>query len=109
VRVDITRDGQDMNSRRCKWVVATVGWSAHLVRVVDPNNQVEAYRRVFASNTRWTVVGGSDFEEGESQGQPARSRHVGVPILEGNIKRGVDFALFMAETLENDALGHAGG
>jgi hypothetical protein len=49
---------------------------------------------VFASDTRWTVVRGSDLEEGESQGLPVWSRHVGDPILKSNITRRVDFALF---------------
>ena len=56
---------------------------------------MEAARRIFASETRWTVVRGSDLEEGESQGLPVWSRHVGDPILESNITRRVDFALFM--------------
>ena len=34
------------------------------------------------------------------------SRHVGDPILESNITRRVDFALFMVEVLENDELIH---
>jgi hypothetical protein len=58
-------------------------------------DQVEACRRVFASDTRWTVVRGSELEEGESQGLPVWSRHVGDPILESNITRRVDFALLM--------------
>ena len=41
---------------------------------------------------------------GESQGLPVWSRHVGDPILESNITRRVDFALFMVEALENDEL-----
>src|SRR5438093_665402 len=67
------------------------------------------WRRVggcFASDTRWTVVRGSDLEEGESHGLPVWSRHVGDPILESNITRRVDFALFMVEALENDELVH---
>jgi hypothetical protein len=67
---------------------------------------VEACRRVFASDTRWTVVRGSDLEEGESQGLPMWSRHVGDPVLESNLTRRVDFALFMVEALENDELIH---
>jgi hypothetical protein len=51
-------------------------------------------------------VRGSDLEEGESQGLPVWSRHVGDPILESNITRRVDFALFMVEALENDELIH---
>ena len=66
----------------------------------------EACRRVFASDTRWTVVRGSDLEEGESQGLPVWSRHVGDPILESNLTRRVDFALFMVEALENDEFVH---
>ena len=61
---------------------------------------------VFASDTRWTVVRGSDLEEGESQGLPVWSRHVGDPILESNLTRRVDFALFMVEALTNDELVH---
>ncbi len=102
----ITRDGLDVYSRTFKWGVAAVGWLARLVRAVDLDDQVEACRRVFASDTRWTVVRGSDLEEGESQGLPVWSRHVGDPILESNITRRVDFALFMVKALENDELIH---
>ena len=49
---------------------------------------------------------GSDLEEGASQGLPVWSRHVGDPILASNRTRRVDFALFMAEALENDELVH---
>jgi len=100
----ITRDGQDLYSRTFKWIVAAVGWLARLIRVVDLEDQVEACRRVFASDKRWTVVRGSDLEEGESQGLPVWSRHVGDPILASNRTRRVDFALFMVEALEDDAL-----
>ena len=102
----IARDGQDVYSRTFKAVVKTVGWLARLVRAVDIDDQVEACRRVFASDTRWTVVRGSDLEEGESQGLPVWSRHVGDPILKSNMTRRVDFALFMVEALENDGLIH---
>src|SRR5205814_8620753 len=80
------------------------GGLARLARVADLDDQVEACRRVFASDTRWTVVRGSDLEEGESQGLPVWSGHVGDPILKSNITRRVDFALFMVEALENDEL-----
>ena len=46
------------------------------------------------------------LEEGESQGLPVWSRHVGDPILESNLTRRVDFALFMVEAFENDELVH---
>jgi hypothetical protein len=61
---------------------------------------------VFASATRWTVVRGSDLEEGESQGVPVWSRRVGDAILESNSTRRVDFALFMVAAIENDELVH---
>jgi hypothetical protein len=51
-------------------------------------------------------VRGSDLEEGESQGLPVWSRHVGDPVLESNITRRVDFALFMVAALEIDELIH---
>jgi len=102
----ITRDGQDVYSRTFKGLVAAFGWLARLTRLADLDDQVEACRRVFASDTRWTVVRGSGLEEGESQGLPVWSRHVGDPILESNITRRVDFALFMVKALENDELVH---
>jgi len=102
----ITRDGQDVYSRKLKAIVKVFGPLARLARFADLDDQVEACRRVFASDTRWTVVRGSDLEEGESQGLPVWSRHVGDAILESNITRRVDFALFMVEALENDDLVH---
>ena len=80
------------------------GAVARFARFADINDQVEACRRVFASDRRWTVVRGSDLEEGESQGLPVWSRHVGDPILKSNRTRRIDFALFMVAALENDAL-----
>ena len=102
----ITRDGQDVYSRRLKAEVKVFGSLARLARFADLDDQVEACRRVFASDTRWTVVRGSDLEEGESQGLPVWSRHVGDPVLASNRTRRVDFALFMVEALENDELVH---
>ncbi|MGH3086445.1 MAG: NAD(P)-dependent oxidoreductase [Rubrobacteraceae bacterium] len=102
----ITRDGQDVYSWRLKAFVKAFGWLARIARFADIDDQVEACRRVFASDTRWTVVRGSDLEEGESQGLPVWSRHVGDPILKSNITRRVDFALFMVTALENDELIH---
>jgi NAD(P)H-binding len=102
----ITRDGQDVYSWKVKALVNVLGPLARLARFADLDDQVEACRRVFASDTRWTVVRGSDLEEGESQGLPVWSRHVGDPILESNLTRRVDFALFMVEALENDELVH---
>ena len=102
----ITRDGQDVYPWKLRAIVKVFGPLARLARFADLDDQVEACRRVFASDTRWTVVRGSDLEEGESQGLPVWSRHVGDPILESNITRRVDFALFMVEALENNELVH---
>jgi uncharacterized protein YbjT (DUF2867 family) len=102
----ITRDGQDVYSWKLKALVVVGGRLAQLAHFADLDDQVEATRRVFASDTRWTVVRGSDLEEGVSQGLPVWSRHVGDPILKSNITRRVDFALFMVEALENDELVH---
>ena len=102
----ITRDGQDVYSWKLKALVEIGGRLARLARLVDLDDQVEACRRVFASDTRWTVVRGSDLEEGESQGLPVWSLHVGDPILKSNITRRVDFALFMVAAIENDELVH---
>src|SRR5689334_10863826 len=100
----ITRDGQDVYSWRLKALVNVVGRLGRLARVVDLDDQVEACRRVFASDTRWTVVRGSDLEEGEPQGLPVWSRHVGDTILQSNLTRRVDFARFMVEAIDNDEL-----
>ncbi|MCJ7536958.1 MAG: NAD(P)H-binding protein [Anaerolineales bacterium] len=102
----ITRDGQDLYSRGFKAVLKATSWLGRLFRAVDIDDQVEACRQIFASDTLWTVVRGSDLEEGESQGLPVWSKHVGDPILESNITRRVDFALFMVEALENNELIH---
>ena len=100
----ITRDGKDVYSWKLKAVVAIFGTVARWLRLVELDDQVEACRRIFASDTAWTVVRGSDLEEGESEGLPVWSEHVGDPILASNRTRRVDFALFMVTTLTNDAL-----
>lgn len=102
----ITRDGQDVYSPTFLAIVKAVGWLARLLRLVELNDQVEACRRIFASDARWTVVRGSDLEEGESQGLPVWSQHVGDPILKSNKTRRIDFALFMVEALTDDSLVH---
>jgi uncharacterized protein YbjT (DUF2867 family) len=102
----ITRDGQDVYPQSLKREEKFARLLGRLTRIVDIDDQVEACRRIFASDARWTVVRGSDLEEGESQGLPVWSRHVGDPILASNITRRIDYALFMIEALENDALIH---
>jgi len=100
----ISLDGKDQYSWKLKFVVKVGGWVARKLGFVDINDQVEATKRIFNSDRKWTVVRGSDLEEGESQGLPVWSKHVGDPILESNLTRRIDFALFMVEALENDDL-----
>lgn len=102
----ITRDGKDVYPRSMHVLLALFGPLARLFRFADLDDQIEACRRVFESSTRWTVVRGSDLEEGESQGLPLWSRHVGDAVLKSNLTRRVDFAHFMVEAIENDALLH---
>jgi hypothetical protein len=102
----ISRDGEDRYSWPFKAKVALLGLAGRLSRQVDLDDQVEATRRIFASDTRWTVVRGSDLEEGESQGLPIWSRHIGDAVLASNRTRRIDFALFMVEALQRDELVH---
>ncbi len=100
----ISRDGKDVYSAKLRILVPIVSFLARLIRVVDVNDQVEAARRIFESGRRWTVVRGSDLEEGESEGLPVWSRHVGDPLLESNRTRRIDFALFMVAAIDDDTL-----
>jgi hypothetical protein len=102
----ITRDGKDVYPQSLKTQEMFARWFGRLTRIVDIDDQVDACQRIFASDTRWTVVRGSDLEEGGSQGLPVWSKHVGDPILESNITRRVDYALFMVAALENNELIH---
>jgi hypothetical protein len=102
----ITMDGRDVYPPTMKRQESAARWLGKLTRVIDIDDQVKACRRIFASDTLWTVVRGSDLEEGESQGLPVWSLHVGDPILESNMTRRVDYALFMVAALEDGALIH---
>src|SRR5512146_1800068 len=102
----ITRDGKDVYPASLIREEKIARWMSRLTGIIDIDDQIEACRRVFASHTLWTVVRGSDLEEGESQGLPVWSRHVGDPILESNMTRRVDYALFMLAALEDDELIH---
>lgn len=100
----ISRDGKDVYSRKFRIFLSVFGKIARLFRFADLDDQVQACNRIFASDRKWTVVRGSDLEEGESQGLPVWSRHVGDSILESNLTRRIDFALFMVDALERDEL-----
>jgi hypothetical protein len=99
----ITRDGRDKYSRLLKAQVAFARFM-RITRLIDLDDQYRATDLIFNSGTRWTVVRGSDLEEGPSQGLPVWTRHVGDPVLESNMTRRTDFALFMVEAAGNDAL-----
>src|ERR1051325_4662304 len=50
----ITRDGKDVYSRKLKTIVTVFGFVGRVARLAELDDQVEACRRIFASNTRWT-------------------------------------------------------
>jgi hypothetical protein len=100
----ITRDGLDRYSLMLRFIVWFFGGLGRLLRFADLNDQVEAARRIHASERAWTIVRGSDLEEGESQGLPVWSQHVGDPILASNRTRRIDFALFMVAALTDASL-----
>ena len=100
----ISRDGKDRYSLGLRLFVALFGPLARLFRLADLEDQVEATNRIFASDRRWTVVRGSDLEEGPSEGLPHWERHVGDPALASNRTRRTDFALFMVHALSDERL-----
>jgi hypothetical protein len=100
----ITRDGRDVYPLSIRAAVALGGRLLRLLRIGEIEDQVDACRRIFASDTRWTVVRGSRLAEGDSEGLPVWREHVGDPVLASNLTRRIDFARFMVEALDNDAL-----
>ena len=102
----ISKDGKDVYSRKFKTFLKAFSRLGKFFRMIEIDDQVEACRRIFESDSKWTVVRGSSLEEGESQGLPVWSKHVGDPILKSDLTRRVDFALFMVEAIENDELIH---
>ena len=100
----ISRDGQDVYPLSLRVLAPVVAFLGRLIRLIDIDDQVEACRRIFASDHRWTVVRGSDLEEGESEGLPVWSHHVGDPVLASNRTRRIDFALFMVHALTDEEL-----
>jgi hypothetical protein len=100
----ISLDGKDRYSWHLRALVALFGPIARLFRIADLDDQVRACNTVFASSCKWTVVRGSDLEEGDSEGLPLWAEHVGDPILALNRTRRIDFALFMVTALTDDGL-----
>ncbi len=100
----ISRDGRDVYGLAFRVFLAVFGWLGRLLRFADVADQVRACDTIFASERAWTVVRGSDLEEGPSEGLPVWSAHVGDPILASNRTRRVDFAAFMVHALTDDTL-----
>ncbi len=100
----ISRDGKDVYGFQIKYLVPVFASLAKLFRVADINDQVVATNKIFSSDRRWTVVRGSDLEEGPSEGLPVWSEHVGDALLASNRTRRIDFALFMVEAIKNPEL-----
>lgn len=100
----VSRDGRDSYSASFLWLLTVAGWLLKQLRLVDIADQVEACRRIFASDRRWTLVRGSDLEEGDSEGLPVWRAHVGDPALASNRTRRIDYALFMVSALTDDTL-----
>ena len=100
----ITRDGLDRYGLWMRILVSVFGPVARLFRFADLDDQVRACDTVFASDTAWTVVRGSDLAEGPSEGLPVWARHVGDPALARNLTKRVDYALFMVHALTDPAL-----
>jgi hypothetical protein len=102
----ITRDGKDVYSWSFRTMVKVFGFVGRVTRLAELDDQVEACRRIFESETAWTVVRGSDLEEGPSEGLPVFSRHIGDDVLASNLTRRVDFALFMVDAIQRPELVH---
>lgn len=100
----ISRDGLDRYPLKLRLEMAVIPPLVRLLRVADIGDQERAAATVFASDRDWTVVRGSDLEEGPSEGLPVWSAHVGDPILASNRTRRTDFALFMVAALTDPAL-----
>lgn len=100
----ITRDGLDRYSWGFRLMVAVFRLVGMWTRLAELDDQVEACRRIFSSDRAWTVVRGSDLEEGPSQGLPVWSRHIGDPVLKSNRTRRIDFAAFMVAALTDPEL-----
>jgi NAD(P)-dependent dehydrogenase (short-subunit alcohol dehydrogenase family) len=102
----ITLDGRDVYSWKLKALVKVAGPLARLARFADLDDQVEACRRVFASDTRWTVVRGSDLEEGERvRACPCGAGTWATPSSRAT-SRAASTSPFMVEALTNDELVH---
>ena len=102
----ISKDGKDRYSLRQRTIYALFTFLGWATRMADISDQVRATNAIFASDTAWTVVRGSNLEEGDSEGLPVWAPLVGDPVLASNKTRRTDFALFMVHALTDDRLIH---
>ncbi len=100
----ISRDGLDRYSASLRLQLLLMRPLLRLLRIADIGDQERAAAAIFASPRDWTLVRGSDLEEGPSEGLPLWAEHVGDPVLAANRTRRTDFALFMVEALTDPAL-----
>lgn len=100
----ISRDGLDRYPLSLRLQMRIIPPLVKVLRIADIGDQERAAAAIFASDRDWTVVRGSDLEEGPSEGLPVWSAHVGDPVLASNRTRRTDFALFMVAALTDPAL-----
>lgn len=100
----ISLDGKDRYDWKIRFIEAVIGPIVRALRLVDLEDQHRAAREIFASDRDWTVVRGSNLEEGESEGLPVWAHHAHDPLLASNLTRRTDFALFMVTALTDPAL-----
>jgi len=100
----ISRDGLDRYPLSLRLQMRVIPPLVRLFRVADIGDQERAAAAIFASDRDWTVVRGSDLEEGPSEGLPVWSAHVGDTVLASNRTRRTDFALFMVAALTDPSL-----
>lgn len=97
-------DDADRYSKRTVLMQSAVTRVMRVLRIMDIDDQVEAARRIYASDAAWTLVRASTLEEGPGQGLPIAGEHVGDPILASDRMRRVDYALYMVQALADDSL-----
>jgi NAD(P)H-binding len=100
----ISRDGLDRYPLSLRLQLRIIPPLVRFFRIADIADQDRAAAAIFASDRDWTVVRGSDLEEGPTEGLPVWSQHVGDPILASNRTRRTDFALFMVAALTDASL-----
>lgn len=100
----ISKEGKDRYPLSLRVLVAVFGKVARWLRFADLRDQERAARRIFSSGRRWTLVRGSDLEEGESEGMPVWAELVGDQKIAHNRLRRIDFSKFMVAAINDSGL-----